>query len=72
MIHYTPSDWYWQVSGGIYGSARGGLVSTPATDEAYLAWAAINGPGALAADTTELDAVLVSQGLPASGLPPRT
>lgn len=73
MITYSPQDWYWQVSGvGVYGSARAGLVSAPATDKDYVTWRAINGAGALAPNTTELDAVLLAAGLPASGLTPPT
>jgi hypothetical protein len=73
MINYTPQDWYWQVTSvGIYGSKRTGLVSTPTTDAAYLAWKAINGPGSIAADTAALDEVLVAAALPTSGLTPLT
>lgn len=65
------ADWYWQVSGvGIYGSARGGLVSAPATDAAYLAWSAINGPGAIVPSTAVLDEALANVGLLPSGLAP--
>jgi trimeric autotransporter adhesin len=68
---YTPSNWYWQVTGvGIYGSARGGLVSAPTSDAAYLAFAAINGPGAIVASAAALDEILTAAGLPVSGLTP--
>lgn len=69
MIHYSPQDWYWQIAGGgIYGSARAGLVSSPTTDAPYLAWSAVNGPGSIAPDTETLDAVLEAAGLPPTGL----
>jgi hypothetical protein len=74
MIHYNPSDWYWQITSGaeVYGSARRGLVAAPTTDVAYLAWSAINGPGSIAPNSAALDAVLATAGLPASGLTPPT
>jgi hypothetical protein len=69
VINYNPTNWYWQVTGvGIYGSARGGLVSSPTTDAAYLAFQAISGPGAISASTAALDAVLIAAGQPPSGL----
>lgn len=73
MIIMIPnfSDWYWQVGGvGIYGSKRGGLVSAPSTDTDYLAWSALNGPGAIVPSATVLDDALANVGEPASGLIP--
>lgn len=73
---YNPANWYWSGTPGIYGSARGGLVTAPTTDAAYLAWRA----GGSIAPTTwpqdesgavtvaALDAVLIAAGLPPTGL----
>ena len=68
---FNVHDWYWSGTPGIYGSARGGLVATPATDPAYVAWQALGnlptpwpGNGSVAA----LDDVLSTFGLSATGL----
>lgn len=69
-----PSDWYWSGGPGVYGSARGGVVSNPSTDSAYLAWLTGGNPTVWPRDNggsqtaAALDAVLTGAGLPASGL----
>lgn len=71
------NDWYWSGVPGVYGSARGGMVPSPATDADYLAWQAsrksttpwpTDSTGA--ATPASLDAVLALAGLPVTGLTP--
>lgn len=83
---YNPANWYWSGAPGVYGSARGGLVTAPTTDAAYLLWQRIfNGVPTIfatawpkdatgAVTTAALDAVLTtaSPPQPATGLTPPT
>jgi hypothetical protein len=74
MMLYNPRDWYWTGPLGIFSSKANTLV--PDTDEVYISWLA---SGYVATpwpkdivsgeQTTEaLDGILVSQGLPHTGL----
>lgn len=82
MRTYSPTDWYWSGTLGVYGSARGALVASPSTDTAYQAFVGGNPPAqnptawptdATGAETSAaLDAVLTGVGLPATGLTPPT
>ncbi|MGO9430400.1 hypothetical protein [Rhodoblastus sp.] len=72
---YSSSDNYWSGAPGIYGSARGALVSAPASDVAYQAWLTSHfqptpwpkdATGAVT--TAALDAVLIAAGLAPTGL----
>lgn len=68
---FTPHDWYWSGAPGIYGSARGGLVSAPSTDPAYVAWQALGNlptPWPQNDSVAALDGVLATLSLPATGL----
>ena len=69
---FNLSDCYWTGTPGTYGSARGALVSDPSSDAAFLAWQAANARATglpWPADATDaLDSVLLSHGLPATGL----
>jgi hypothetical protein len=76
----SPTDWYWSGTPGVYGSARGALVSSPTADTAYQEWLTIvdgkptRNPTVWPSDTTgaqttaALDAVLIAVGLPPTGL----
>ncbi len=72
-------DCYWSGDFGVYGSTRGGLVSSPSTDGDLAAWIAKgNAERPLPVDSngtpsiSALDAILTFYGLPATGLAPPT
>jgi hypothetical protein len=63
---YTPSDWYWLVSGQVYSSKAASYVASDAP--AYLAWMESGGRPTKIASAVELWAVLAAAhpaGLPA-------
>ena len=58
-LNYRPSDWYWFIGGNtdnVWSSARAMLV--PATDAAYVAWAAAGYQPSNAATMADLEATL--------------
>lgn len=71
---YNPVNWYWSGSPGVYGSARAALVSDPSTDTDYLTAIFLGNWGPWPRDqdgnqtADALDAVLMSAGLPPTGL----
>jgi hypothetical protein len=58
---YTPSNWYWNISGQIWSSAGNGVVSSPSTDSGYQAFLAAGGIATAIGSIHQAMAVVIEQ-----------